>query len=110
MPSLTRSEARDRSALLEVTRMEVDLDLDQGEERFGSTTRITFSCKDPGASTFVDVKPVELRSMTLNGEPVDVSTLADGRVVLSGLAAENVLEVEAQMAFSRDGQGLHRAV
>ncbi len=90
--------------------MEVDLDLDQGPERFGSTTRITFSCSDPGASTFVDVKPAALHSMVLNGEPVDVSTLTDGRVALSGLAAHNLLEVRAEMAFSRDGQGLHRAV
>ncbi|KQU64641.1 aminopeptidase N [Phycicoccus sp. Root101] len=110
MPSLTRSEARERSALLQVTRMEVDLDLDQGEERFGSSTRITFSCNEPGASTFVDVKPAELRSMVLNGQSVDVTTLTDGRVALSGLAADNVLEVEAQMSYSRDGQGLHRAV
>ncbi len=90
--------------------MEVDLDLDQGEQEFGSATRITFSCTDPGASTFVDVLAVELYSMVLNGEPVDVSTLTDGRVPLGGLAAQNVLEVRARMAFSRDGQGLHRAV
>ncbi len=90
--------------------MEVELDLDQGDQHFGSRTRILFSCTDPGAATFVDVKPVQLRSMVLNGEPVDVATLVDGRVALSGLAADNVLEVEALMAFSRDGQGLHRAV
>src|SRR6476661_2345057 len=110
MPSLTRSEARTRSALLEVTRMEVDLDLDQGEEHFTSRTRITFSCTEPGASTFVDVKPVELGSLVLNGAAVDVAGLRDGRLQLDGLAADNVLEAEAVMAYSRDGQGLHRAV
>src|SRR6476661_2361727 len=110
MPSLTRSESRTRSALLEVTRMEVALDLDQGEEHFTSRTRITFSCTEPGASTFVDVKPVELRSLVLNGAAVDVAGLRDGRLQLDGLAADNVLEAEAVMAYSRDGQGLHRAV
>jgi aminopeptidase N len=109
MPSLTRHEAQLRSELIAVTRMEVDLDLDRGAEHFHSQTRITFTCTRPGASTFVDVKPVELRSMVLNGRPVDVATLADGRVELTGLAAENVLEAEAVMAYSRDGQGLHRA-
>ncbi|MDU0315065.1 aminopeptidase N [Phycicoccus sp. M110.8] len=110
MPSLTRAEARLRSELLTVERMEVDLDLDRGPETFHSRTRISFSCATPGASTFVDVKAVELHSLVLNGEPVDVATLDDGRVALNGLAAENVLECEAVMAYSRDGQGLHRAV
>ena len=110
MPSLTRAEAHERSALIAVTRMEVDLDLDQGEESFGSTTRISFSCSAPGSSTFLDVKPTELRSVTLNGSAVDVSSLDDGRLVLTDLGATNVLEAEALMAYSRDGQGLHRAV
>ena len=90
--------------------MDVDLDLDQGAETFGSRTRIAFDCAEPGATTFVDVRPVELRSMRLNGIAVDVAGLVDGRVELVGLEAENVLEVEATMAYSRDGQGLHRAV
>lgn len=90
--------------------MDVDLDLDQGAETFGSRTRIAFDCAEPGATTFVDVRPVELRSMRLNGIAVDVAGLVDGRVELVGLDAENVLEVEATMAYSRDGQGLHRAV
>ncbi len=110
MPSLTRADAQERSALVTVSRMEVDLDLDQGEETFGSRVRITFSCTVPGSSTFVDVLPVQLRSLVLNGSPVDVAGLADGRIELTDLAATNVLEAEAVMAYSRDGQGLHRAV
>jgi aminopeptidase N len=110
MPSLTRVEARQRSGLISVQRMEVDLDLDRGEETFWSRARITFSCTVPGGSTFVDVRPVELRSIILNGRALDVATLVDGRVELAGLATQNVLEVEAVMAYSRDGQGLHRAV
>jgi aminopeptidase N len=110
MPSLTRAEACERSALITVSRMEVDLDLDQGEETFGSTTRIAFSCNAPGSSTFIDVKPTELRSLSLNGSPVDITGLTDGRIELTGLAATNALEADAVMAYSRDGQGLHRAV
>lgn len=110
MPSLSRAEARLRSDLLAVDRMEVDLDLDRGSEVFGSFARITFRCNEVGASTFLDVKPGELVSLTLNGEAVDVTGLDDGRIVLTGLAAENVLECEAVMTYSRDGQGLHRAV
>ncbi len=110
MASLTRTEAGARSALVTVTQMEVDLDLDRGPERFDSHTRITFGCAEPGASTFVDLKPAELRSITLNGSALDPASLEDGRVELKDLGAQNVLEVDAVMAYSRDGQGLHRAV
>ncbi|NYG06404.1 aminopeptidase N [Phycicoccus badiiscoriae] len=110
MPALTRAEARERSTLIDVTRMEVTLDLDRGAESFDSRVRITFSCTTPGQSTFLDVLPSELRSLVLNGSPVDVSGLRDGRIELTGLKAENVLEADAVMTYSRDGQGLHRAV
>jgi aminopeptidase N len=110
MPSLTRADARERSALVDVTLMEVDLDLDRGEESFESRVRISFSCNTPGSATFLDVLPLELRSLRLNGTPVDGGGLRDGRIELAGLAADNVLEVETLMAYSRDGQGLHRAV
>src|SRR5690349_13440065 len=110
MASLTRTEARLRSELLTVERMEVELDLDQGPERFSSRTTIGFRCAEPGASTFLDLRPYELRSLTLNGVDVDPAGLDDGRVALTGLAADNELVAEAVMAYSRDGQGLHRAV
>src|SRR6476620_8250745 len=104
MPSLTRADARERSALVDVTLMEVDLDLDHGEESFESRVRISFSCNTPGSSTFLDVLPLELRSLRLNGTPVDGGDLRDGRIELAGLAAANVLEVETLMAYSHDGQ------
>jgi len=109
MASLTRAEARERSELLTVQHMEVDLDLDQGEEHFASRVRITFDVAKAGTRTFLDVKPVELRSVSLNGADLDVGALADGRLELTDLAEHNVLEAEAVMAYSRDGQGLHRA-
>ncbi len=109
MPSLTRDEAVARAQLITVDAMEVDLDLDRGAETFGSRTTVRFTCQDPGASTFADVRPVELAAATLNGRALDVASLDDGRLPLAGLAAENVLEVEATMAFGHDGQGLHRS-
>ena len=110
MASLLRTEAERRAELLRVDRVEVELDLDRGPETFGSRTRVSFSCTEPGATTFLDVRPVELRSVTLNGQPLDAGTLDDGRLPLVGLAGDNVVEVDAVMAYSRDGQGLHRAV
>ncbi|KGN38267.1 aminopeptidase N [Knoellia subterranea] len=109
MPSLTRDEARQRAQLITVDRMEVDLDLDRGAEHFGSTTRIRFSCSTPGESTFLDVRPVSCERIELNGIQVDPATLFEGRLPLTDLGAENVVEVVATMAYSRDGQGLHRS-
>ncbi len=108
MSSLTRDEAVHRADLLSVTRMEVELDLDQGAETFGSTTRIHLVARKEG-TTFVDCKPVTLHSATLDGQPLDVATLAEGRLPLTVTAGEHVLEVAATMAYSHDGEGLHRA-
>jgi aminopeptidase N len=109
MPSLTRAEALARAELLTVRSMEVDLDLDRGPELFGSRTVIRFACRAPGASTFVELSPRVLHRAVLNGRALDQAALADGRLTVTGLAAENVLEVEATMAYRRDGQGLHRS-
>ncbi|MGL5852287.1 MAG: aminopeptidase N, partial [Phycicoccus sp.] len=109
MPSLTRAEAQARAALLTVDAVEVDLDLDRGEEVFGSRTVIRFSCRRPGASTFVELNPRVLHRVVLNGTTLDPSAVEAGRLTLAGLAAENVLEVDATMAYRHDGQGLHRS-
>ena len=110
MPSLTRAEASARAALLTVDAVAVDLDLDRGDRLFGSRTTIRFTCREPGASTFVDLRPRELHGVTLNGRPVDPASLVEGRLAVDGLAADNVLEVDATMAYRHDGQGLHRSV
>ncbi|MGE9807453.1 aminopeptidase N [Janibacter sp. G1551] len=109
MPSLTRSDAIRRAELLTVTGMLVDLDLDTGPETFGSRTTIRFACAEPGAETFVDIRAREVASITLNGAALDPGLIAQDRLTLTGLAAENELVVEATMAYSRDGEGLHRA-
>jgi aminopeptidase N len=110
MPSLTRDEAVTRAGLVRVEAMEVDLDLTRGPEHFGSRTVIRFACAEPGAETFVDLKAVEVARLRLNGVDLDLDRWRDGRVALAELAAANVLEVEATMPYSRDGQGLHRFV
>ncbi len=115
MPSLTHTEAAERGRLLTVHSYHVDLDLSAGTdaaaETFPSTTRIAFSVApggEAGASTFLDVKARTLRSAVLNGKQLDVSAVEDGRLPLTGLAADNELVVAADMAYSREGEGLHR--
>ena len=51
-----------------------------------------------------------LHEVRLNGRALDVAGLTDGRFVLPNLAEDNEVVVRAAMAYSRDGQGLHRAV
>ncbi|MEU8570250.1 aminopeptidase N [Streptomyces pathocidini] len=116
--NLTRDEARERARLLSVDGYEVALDVrsavapdDDGEQprTFGSTTTIRFRCAEPGAATFVDLVAPAVASVVLNGRELDPAAVFDGaRITLDGLAAENVLTVDARCAYSRTGEGLHR--
>jgi aminopeptidase N len=108
MPALTRTEAQTRARLLDVHSYTVHLDLMRGAEVFGSTTVIRFGCASPGAKTFVELRPATLRRVVLNGADLNPGALRDGRLSLPGLAAENELRIEADMAYSRTGEGMHR--
>lgn len=109
MPSLLRTEAQERAATLKVHLVAVELDLtDPRADTFGSRTTITFASSGP--RTFVDFKGHELLGATLNGHDVDPGAWADGRIALTGLQEENTLVVEGRMAYSSDGEGLHRHV
>ncbi|CAA9288341.1 MAG: Membrane alanine aminopeptidase N, partial [uncultured Corynebacteriales bacterium] len=113
MRNLTRDEARDRAALVRVESYDVRLDLTgaAGSDRFGTRTRVVFAALADGADTFVEHDVPELVSATLDGVPLDVGTLAGNRLPLRGLAAgRHELEVVATGAYSRTGEGLHRAV
>ncbi|MFI1568934.1 aminopeptidase N [Streptomyces sp. NPDC020490] len=107
--SLTRTEAERRAALLTVERYDVDIDLtalpDGPEVRCVST--VTFTCREPGAETFVDCA-ADVLSATLNGAAL--TPAGDGRIRLPGLAAHNVLRVESVQADTATGEGVHRAV
>jgi aminopeptidase N len=107
-PNLTREEARERVALIEVTSYQVDLDLTGGDETFGSHSVIRFGCAAPGTGTFVNLTAPAVTGITLNGEPVALGAFDGERITLAGLAADNVLVVHAQCAYSHSGEGLHR--
>ncbi|MFI9200323.1 aminopeptidase N [Streptomyces sp. NPDC053048] len=115
--NLTREEARERARLLTVDAYDVALDLRSAvgpgpEPRtFRSVTTVRFRCAEPGAGTFADLVAPSVTSVTLNGRELDTKAVFDGtRIALDGLAAENVLVVDAQCAYSRTGEGLHRFV
>jgi aminopeptidase N len=112
--NLGRDEARERSQLINVAAYDVHLDLsDAGIEPtlFRSTSTIAFTCREPGATTHLDITADRLLSATLNGRPLDVETGFTGqRLMLPALAESNTLEVVADCLFSRTGEGLHRFV
>ncbi len=110
MPSLTVAEAQRRAALLDVERYTADLDLTIGDEVFRSRTTITLRCAEPGAATFLDVKPHRLLAVTLNGGQLDPATLVDGRLPVPNLRLRNQIVVDAEMSYRHDGEGLHRSV
>ncbi|MEV8323566.1 aminopeptidase N [Kitasatospora sp. NPDC056731] len=111
--NLSRDEAQQRASILAVEGYQVRLDVtsapDPAAATFRSTTTVTFRCSRPGAATFLDLLAPAVHAVTLNGRAIDPATAYDGaRVHVDGLAAENVLTVEADCAYSRTGEGLHR--
>ncbi|MEC4014871.1 aminopeptidase N [Streptomyces sp. H27-D2] len=115
--NLTRDEARARAQLLAVDGYDVVLDLrsavgpaDGPEPRtFRSTTTIRFRCAEPGARTFADLIAPSVTSVVLNGRVLAPAAVFDGnRIALDRLQSENILTVDAQCAYSRTGEGLHR--
>ncbi|MFJ7997606.1 aminopeptidase N [Streptomyces sp. NPDC096310] len=117
--NLSRDEARERADLLSVDGYEVALDLRSavGEadgdapRTFRSVTTIRFRCAEPGAAAFADLIAPSVTSVTLNGRDLDPAAVFDGsRITLEDLLAENELTVDAQCAYSRTGEGMHRFV
>ncbi|MDR7278745.1 aminopeptidase N [Catenuloplanes atrovinosus] len=110
MRNLTQVEAAERARVLDVTSYDIGLDL-TGDVSFRSTTRVEFTCREPGASTFIEIAAERVHAATLNGAPVDTSGWSAERgLTLTGLAESNTLVVEAEFPFSHSGQGLHRSV
>jgi len=106
---LTQIDAAERARLLHVDSYDVALDLTVGDKTFISRSRVLFSCNEPGADTFIEIAAENIRSATLNGRPVDLSSYSSKNgLALSGLAADNDLVVEAECRYSSSGQGLHR--
>jgi aminopeptidase N len=105
--SLKLTEARDRFALLSPISYDVTLDLASDEETFRSVTAIRF--RSGAGRTFLDIRPVSLETVVLDGIPLDPHLLRDGRFPLDLDEAEHALVVEATMRFRNDGEGLHRS-
>ena len=115
-PNLTRVQAERRAALLQVADYTVALDLTDGagapgESTFTTRTTVRFTCREPGADTWIDFVGAQVAAATLNGAALDVSGYReDDGIALPGLAADNELVVEATGRYMNTGEGLHRFV
>ncbi|MFC8535231.1 aminopeptidase N [Streptomyces sp. NPDC057249] len=119
--NLSRDEARERAELLTVDGYDVALDvrsatggddMADGPLTFRSVTTIRFRAARGGASTFADLIAPSVDAVTLDGTALDPAAVFDGtRIALADLAeGEHVLVVDAQCAYSRTGEGMHRFV
>ena len=109
--SLTMAEAEARAALISVHRYDIAVDLTGllDGPTIECVSTIAFSCAEPGASTFVDCV-ADIRSATLNGRDLDLTTVADGRLPLPDLAADNVLVVASAQDDTGSSAGILRTV
>ncbi|MFJ2087968.1 aminopeptidase N [Streptomyces sp. NPDC087901] len=123
--NLSRDEARERAELLTVDGYDVVLDVrsaiggpdgegeqTSGPRTFRSVTTIRFRSARAGATTFADLIAPSVNAVTLDGTALDPAAVFDGvRVTLADLPeGEHVLVVDAQCAYSRTGEGMHRFV
>jgi aminopeptidase N len=109
--SLTRDEAAGRAALIDVERYDVHVDLRGLYEGglWAATSTVSFGCREPGASTFVDCAG-DVSSVTLNGEALDPGTAQCGRIPLPELRAENVLVVSHTQSDTGSGTAILKTV
>ncbi|GAB3491760.1 aminopeptidase N [Amycolatopsis cihanbeyliensis] len=115
-PNLTRDQAKQRAELLHVESYAVELDLTDGNggpgaKTFDSVSTVRFSSTRPGQASWVDIVAADVRSATVNGVELDVSSyVEDDGIALPDLAAENELVVRADCRYMNTGEGLHRFV
>jgi aminopeptidase N len=83
----------------------VRLDFTTGDETFESDTTITFGCRTPGSSTFVEFGGPAIHAAKLNDHAVS-TRLEGARLRLDGVAAKNSLTIKGTGSYSRDGTGI----
>jgi aminopeptidase N len=109
--SLTRDEAATRADAIEVLRYDIEVDftgMADGPD-FAAVSTVRFRALGGATDTFVDCA-TEVRSARLNGADIDVADIADSRIELHDLAAENVLVVESVQSRTNESTGVHRSV
>jgi aminopeptidase N len=83
----------------------VHFDFSTGDETFELEAAVTFRCRRPGSSTFIEFGGPAIHVAELNGRRVPAQ-LEGGRMQLDGLEAENSLAVRAAGSYTQDGTGI----
>ncbi|WP_020502596.1 aminopeptidase N [Sciscionella marina] len=110
-PNLTRDQAQQRAALLDVESYAIELDLTPDADTFRSRTTVRFSSATVGASSWIDIVAPQVLRAELNGVELCLDDYReDEGIALHDLAERNELTVEADCAFMTTGEGLHRFV
>ncbi|NLT31582.1 MAG: aminopeptidase N [Propionibacterium sp.] len=110
--NLTRTECRERSAIVEPSSYDVHLDVSAAADRdrteFPVTVRIRLTATQP--ETWLDFIGAGVDEVQVNDQQIDTDW--DGaRLALTCLRADgstNVVRVRARAHYSHSGQGLHR--
>ncbi len=108
--NISQLEASDRSAHLQVQSYEVTLNIVPGLTTFYSKSVVHFTCNQSGYSTFIDSPAHSIISATLNGSPIDTYDFDGESIFLTDLAQENILIIEMNAIFSKNGEGLQYSI
>ena len=108
--NLSRIEAIERSKHVSVESYDVFLDLTATGDTFIAKSTVKFACTSPGYDTFIDAVATRIDSATLNGKSIDTSDFDGESIFLKNLEAMNVLVIEAEVAYSKTGEGLQKSV
>ncbi|OYN89157.1 M1 family metallopeptidase [Parenemella sanctibonifatiensis] len=103
---LTRAEAEQRSALLEVPEVEVMLDL--AEADFGTASTIHLRLREAGEFA-VNFAGSRLDAVVVDGAPVDPEW-DEGRILLDLPRGDHAVEVRGRADYRGDAEGMHRHV
>lgn len=110
--NLSKVEALTRSHLITVKNYDIEIDLREvaSSATFHTRATVTFLA-EPGESSFIDAIAQTVHRVVLNGKDLPVAEVfQDSRIALSGLKADNTLQVDADFVYTNSGEGLHRFV
>ena len=114
--NLTRTEAADRAAMLEVSHYDISLDLTtapvggpHSAPTFASKTTISLKAKRAG-STFIDLRDAVVKSVTIDGVDATEAARYDSETGINVDLAEgdHTVVIDADCRYTNNGQGIHR--
>lgn len=114
--NLTRTEAADRAAMLEVSHYDISLDLTtapvggpHSAPTFASKTTISLKAKR-ASSTFIDLRDAVVKSVTIDGVDATEAARYDSETGINVDLTEgdHTVVIDADCRYTNNGQGIHR--